>query len=86
IVATLSALAVFLAFQIGLSLALQGHVAGDQRPPHWVATVPGALAGWALLLLVASIRLLARRASRDLRTARHALDHDDQQEEPEGTL
>ena len=39
----------------------------------WLTTLPGAMAGWGLLLVVASIRLLAQRATRDLDAARELL-------------
>ena len=74
LVSTLSACAVFLAFHLGLYLAL---VAGSAdpalRPGVWLTTVPGAVIGWVLLLVVASIRLAARRATHDLQAARDVL-------------
>ena len=73
-VSTLSAFAVFLAFHLGLYLAVvAGSADSALRPRMWLTTLPGAMAGWGLLLVVASIRLLAQRATRDLDAARELL-------------
>ncbi|MFQ5720278.1 MAG: hypothetical protein ACE5IK_12085 [Acidobacteriota bacterium] len=80
LVATLSALAVFLAFHLGLYLAFAAaSIDGRPEPGLWIRTVPGALAGWGTLMIVAVIRLGARAAARDLdaaRTTMQLLDHD----------
>jgi hypothetical protein len=72
--ATLSALAVYIAFQLGLYLALRTPFAAlptGQSP--WRATLPGATLGWGVMMIVASVRFLWARAAADLRAARKAL-------------
>lgn len=71
---TLSAVLVFVAFHLGLHLALR---ASDSWPwwSPWRATAPGAAVGWAVILLVAAIRFLWGRAADELRSARTALQH-----------
>ncbi len=69
---TLSAVLVFVAFHLGLFLALQNHVRATASASPWEATLPGAILGWALILVVASIRLLWGRAAADRKAARQA--------------
>ena len=71
---TLSAVLVFVAFHLGLHLALRASDAWPWWSP-WKATAPGAAVGWAVILLVAAIRFLWGRAADELRSARTALQH-----------
>jgi len=72
--ATLSAVAVFVAFHLGLHLALRFSRSWPWWSP-WKATAPGAAVGLAVILLVAAIRFLWGRTADELRTYRTALQH-----------
>jgi hypothetical protein len=76
---TLSSVLVYLAFHLGLFLALQQPLAATATMSPWLATLPGAMVGWVLILVVASIRLLWGRAAADLQAARQAHDGDPRQ-------
>jgi hypothetical protein len=73
--ATLSSLAVYIAFQLGLVLALRtapAPLAGGRS--LWQVTLPGAALGWVVLQTVAAVQVLRRRASAGLQSAREVLD------------
>jgi hypothetical protein len=74
---TLSALAVYIAFQLGLVLALRTSpviLPGDRSV--WQATLPGAGMGWVVFLAVAAVRVLRGRAAAELQSAREQLEAD----------
>ena len=74
---TLSALAVYIAFQLGLVLALRtSPVPMPGGRSLWQATLPGAGLGWGLFLVVAAVRVLRGRAAAGLRAARELLEAD----------
>ncbi|MFQ5670449.1 MAG: hypothetical protein ACE5HD_08030 [Acidobacteriota bacterium] len=74
VVASLSAAAVLIAFHLGFFLALQTHSIAFPPPPSlWKSTLPGALMGWVLLLVVTGIRWLSHRADHELKAVREHL-------------
>jgi hypothetical protein len=61
---TLSSLAVYIAFQLGLVLALRtSHAAMPSVRSLWQSTLPGAALGWAALLVIAALRALRGRGA-----------------------
>ena len=64
--ATLSAMMVFLAFHLGLHVALRATGMWPWWSP-WRASAPGAAVGWSILMAVTAIRFLWGRAARELR-------------------
>lgn len=66
--ATLSAMLVFIAFHLGLHVALRGTGMWPWWSP-WRASAPGATVGWSILMVVTAIRFLWGRAARQLRAA-----------------
>jgi hypothetical protein len=66
--ATLSAMLVFIAFHLGLHLALRATGMWPWWSP-WRASAPGATVGWSILIVVTAIRFLWGRAAGRLRQA-----------------
>ena len=66
--ATLSALMVFIAFHLGLHVALRATGMWPWWSP-WRASMPGAAVGWLILMVVTAIRFLWGSAARELQQA-----------------